>query len=182
MKQLFSICLFSFFAFGLLAQTDQTGAQLSTTDNKCAAYVIDYKGAMNDLVSEVWNPGDNTTVGTMATIAVTNSKKQSVKGWNQCKLNECNDLSWVDEKGETQIIQRNRRTRVSNVDVCATTQVIDLTNLGEGTYVIQAKSGNTPVKKNITIPMSSLDKSKQNQTPRGGRGSMRARVPAPTKK
>ncbi len=182
MKQLLTICLFSFFAFGLMAQTDQTGAQPSTTDNKCAAYVIDYKGAMNDLVSEVWNPGDNTTVGTMATIAVTNSKKQSVKGWNQCKLNECNDLSWVDEKGETQIIQRNRRTRVSNVDVCATTQVIDLTNLGEGTYVIQAKSGNTPMKKNITIPKSNVDKSKQNQTPRGGRGSMRARVPAPTKK
>lgn len=177
MKQFFAICLFSLMTFGLMAQSDKQATRKTTpspkaqgnsaakkmadkskSNNTCAVYVIDYKGTNNDLVSEVWNPAvDNSKPGSsQVNIAVTNDKKQSVKGWNQCSLEKCNDLSWLDGKGQQKKIQRATRKQVSNEQVCATTQVIDLTNFGEGSYVIQAIGGGKTMEKKISIPKNGL--------------------------
>lgn len=179
MKQLFAICLFSLMTFGLMAQSDNQAARKTQPNpkaqsesaakkmadkqkskNTCAVYVIDYKGMKNDLVSEVWNPAvDNAKPGgTAVNIAVTNDKKQAVKGWNQCSLEKCNDLTWLDGKGQEKKIQRRTRKQVSNEQVCTTTQVIDLTNFGQGSYVIQAIDGSRVVEKKISIPNNGLAK------------------------
>lgn len=180
MKQLFAICLFSLMTFGLMAQSDNQAtrktqpspkaqgnstakkmADKSKKKNTCATYVIDYKGAKNDLVSEVWNPAvDNAKPANnaQANIAVTNDKNQLVTGWKQCNLEKCNNLSWLDGKGKEQQIQRTKRKQVSNEQVCATTQVIDLTNFGQGSYVVQAIIGDNVIEKKISIPVNGLAK------------------------
>lgn len=192
MKQLFAICLFSLMTFGLMAQSDKQSARKTQPNPKaqsesaakkmadkskknstCAVYVIDYKGAKNDLVSEVWNPAVDVAKpgGTAVNIAVTNDKKQAVKGWNQCSLENCNDLTWLDGKGQEKQIQRRTRKQVSNEQVCATTQVIDLTNFGQGSYVIQAIDGTRVIEKKISVPKNGLAKPEPTKQTVSGAGN-----------